>query len=98
MVKRADLAAVVSRHAAAVGRALDDLGATEDEREIVIQVLVLRLAERELSGAAEAFFAAVDRVTFARADLDRRADALVLALRARAAHRAGAVGDDGIDW
>lgn len=92
------LAAVVARHAAAVGRALDDLGAGPEEREIVVHVIMLRLATRELAAAADALFEAADRVTFARADLDRRADALVLALRDRAARRAGVVGDDGIDW
>lgn len=98
---RAD--ALVARHMADVARMLDACGATDEERRIVADFIVLRLAERELERAADAFFEAADRLAFARADLVRRVDEFTAALRARAVARADTVpataGEtNSIDW
>lgn len=74
-----------------VSRMLDAVGATDTERAIVADYVTLRLAERELERAADAFFEASDRLAFARADLVRRVDAFTAALRKRAAERADTV-------
>lgn len=89
---------LVRRHMSGVARELDAARATPEEREAVAQYVCLRLAERELQAAAEAFFEAADRVEFARRDLDRRVDAFVAYLREHARSRATEPADPAIDW